>query len=150
MRPSSVKRMWIVTYSAPSHCLDQCWRIFNYIFGNKSNWKPNKKQQFSQKKFSLKIWSAQWQLFCLGVSVLRCHVLLMVLFYQHNVHGLHNNSHSCCPLNELLNGTSKLNNNIALNQVFVFRIINNCIHRILHRDDVITWNRFPQYWTPSH
>ena len=34
-------RQWLVAYSAPSHCLNQCWPIVNWTPGNKFQWNLN-------------------------------------------------------------------------------------------------------------
>ena len=33
---------WLVAYSAPSHCLNQCWPIVNWTPGNKFQWNLNR------------------------------------------------------------------------------------------------------------
>ena len=38
-------RQWLVTWSAPSHYLNQCWNIVNWTFRNKLQWNSNLKIQ---------------------------------------------------------------------------------------------------------
>ena len=61
-------RQWLVACSAPSHYLDQCWVIVNCILRNKPQWNQNTKLFIH--KMHLKISSAKWQPFCLGLNVL--------------------------------------------------------------------------------
>ena len=70
----------------------------------------------------------------------------MILFYGHNAHVLHNNSHHCCPLNELLNGTSKLNNDATLRKSLSFVLSIVVIHLTLNHEGAITWNHYLHYW----
>ena len=35
-------RQWLVAWSAPSHCLNQCWNIVNWTLENKFQWNRNR------------------------------------------------------------------------------------------------------------
>ena len=59
-------RYWLVTYSAPSHYLDQCWVVDNWTLRNKFQWDFNQIQNFSFIKTHLKISSGKWRPFCPG------------------------------------------------------------------------------------
>ena len=56
---------------APSHYLNQCWNIVNRTLGNKLQWNLNAIETFSFKEMHLKLSSAKWRPFCIGLSVLR-------------------------------------------------------------------------------
>ena len=57
-------RQWLVTYSAPSHYLNQCWVIVNWTLMNKLQWNFNQNTKLSFTKMHLKISSAKWRPFC--------------------------------------------------------------------------------------
>ena len=58
-----------VTWSASSHYLNQCWNIINFTLKNRFQWLI-KIHIFSFKKMHLKMLSAEWHLFCLGLNVI--------------------------------------------------------------------------------
>ena len=57
-------REWLVTYSAPSHYLKQCWFVVNLALRNKVQWNFNQNVKLSFKKMHLKTSSAIWWPFC--------------------------------------------------------------------------------------
>ena len=57
-------------WSAPSHYLNQWWNIVNWTLRNKLQWNLNRNLKFSFKKIRLKVSSAKWRLFFLGLNVL--------------------------------------------------------------------------------
>ena len=59
---SKSSQRWLVTYSAPSHYLDQCWVIVNWIFGNDLPWNFD----LSFTKIHLEISSLKRRPFCQG------------------------------------------------------------------------------------
>ena len=59
-------RQWLVAYSAPSHYLNQCRVIANWISRNKLQWNFIEIHNFSFPKMHLKIPSAEWRPFCAG------------------------------------------------------------------------------------
>ena len=63
-------RYWLVTWSTPSHCLDQHWYIVNWTLGNNFSQILMEIQTFSFKKTHLKILSAKWRPSCLSFNVL--------------------------------------------------------------------------------
>ena len=63
-------RQWLVAWSAPSHYLNQCWNIVNSNLRNKLQWNL-KQHTFSFKKIHLKMSSAKFWPFCLGLNVLK-------------------------------------------------------------------------------
>ena len=54
----------------PSHYLNQCWNIVNWIIGNKLQWNLNRNTHISFKKMHLKMSSGKLRPFCLGLNVL--------------------------------------------------------------------------------
>ena len=63
-------REWLVAYSAPSHCLNQCWIIVNWTLRNKRQWNLNLNKQISIHENVPEISSAKWGPFCLGRDAL--------------------------------------------------------------------------------
>ena len=59
-------RQWLVTYSAPSHYLNQCWVIINWILRNKLQRNFNQSMKFSFTSMHLKMSPATWRPFCSG------------------------------------------------------------------------------------
>ena len=59
------------TWSAPSPCLNQCWNIANWTIRNKLQYILIEIQIFSYMKMYLKMSSAKWRPFCLGLNVLK-------------------------------------------------------------------------------
>ena len=60
-------RQWLVTYSAPSHYLNQCWVVVNWTLRKNLQWFFFIKiRNFSFTKMHLKVSSAKWWPFCLG------------------------------------------------------------------------------------
>ena len=63
-------RLWLVAWSAPSHYLNQCWKIVNWNLRNREQTSVKsltKIHTFSFKKMHLKISSVKWRPFCLGL-----------------------------------------------------------------------------------
>ena len=54
----------------PSHYLNQCWNIVNWTIRNKLQWILIEIHTLSFKKLPLKLASAKWRPFCLGLNVL--------------------------------------------------------------------------------
>ena len=63
-------RYWLVTWSAPSHYLNQWWNIVDWALRNKIQKMVFAIFTFSFKKIQLKILPAQWLPLCIGLSVI--------------------------------------------------------------------------------
>ena len=63
-------RKWLVAWTAPSHYLNHCWNIVNWTLWNKLQWNCNRNSNIFIKKMHLKMSSAKWRPFCLGLNVL--------------------------------------------------------------------------------
>ena len=61
---------WLVTCTASSHYLNHCWNIINWPIRNKLQWNLIGFHTFPFKKMHLKMASAKWRPFCLGLNVL--------------------------------------------------------------------------------
>ena len=72
-------RKWLVTYSAPSHYLNQCWVIVNWTLRNKLQRNFSKKITFSFKKAHLKMSSAKWRLFCPGEDEFKNYIISLCI-----------------------------------------------------------------------
>ena len=60
---------WLVAYSVPSHYLNQCWFIVNWVLRNKLRRTFNQNTNFfihQNAKMHLNISSANWRPFCAG------------------------------------------------------------------------------------
>ena len=63
-------RWWLVACSAPGHYLNRCWNILIGHLGTNLSEIRIAIQTFSLTKIHLKMSSAKWLLFCLGLNVL--------------------------------------------------------------------------------
>ena len=64
-------RQWLFAWSVPSNCLNQCWNTVNWTITSRTNFSEILIEilTFSFKKMHLKVPSAKWRPFCLGLSV---------------------------------------------------------------------------------
>ena len=70
---------YIPARSVPSHYLNQCWNIVTLILRNKFQWNINR----NSYEMHLKMSSAKWPLFWLGLNVLNCLRLSIIHRYMH-------------------------------------------------------------------
>ena len=61
------------------HYLNQCWNIVNWALRSKLQWNFNRNCIFSFTKMRLKVSSAKWRPFCLGLNVLTIASLASIL-----------------------------------------------------------------------
>ena len=66
-------RLWLVTWSAPSHYLNQCWDIVNWTLRNKLQWTLNRNSNLFIQENHLKVSSAKWRPFCVGLNELKAY-----------------------------------------------------------------------------
>ena len=71
--------MWLVAWSAPSHYLNQCWNIVNWTLRNKLQWNFNRSSNIVIQEMRLKVSSAKWRPFYLGLNVL---ILQHILWWK--------------------------------------------------------------------
>ena len=64
-------RQWLVTSLTSNHYLNQCWHIVDRIVGNKFKWNLNHNTAIFIEENNLKMLSAKWRPFFLGLNVLR-------------------------------------------------------------------------------
>ena len=62
-------RLWLVACSAPSHYLNQCCLVVNWIARNKFQWNVNRNYYIFIQENGLENKSAKFRIFCLGLSV---------------------------------------------------------------------------------
>ena len=62
-------RQWLFAWTTPSHYLNQCWYVVNWTLKNKRQWILSE-FNFLFKKMHLKMSSAKWRPFCLGLNLL--------------------------------------------------------------------------------
>ena len=62
-------RLWLSTWSVPSHYLNQCWFIVNWTLGNKLQWNSNQNIDILIQIMHLKMSSANCQSFCSSLDV---------------------------------------------------------------------------------
>ena len=72
LKPLLVKNKWLVAWSAPSHYLNQWWNIVNSNLTNSSE-VVSEIRTFAFRKMHLKMLSAKWGPFCLGLNVSTSH-----------------------------------------------------------------------------
>ena len=63
-------RQWLVAWPVPTHYLNQCWNIVDWIFRNNLQWNLNWNSYISIKQNTFENTSGKWQMFCLGLNVL--------------------------------------------------------------------------------
>ena len=68
----------------PSHFLNQCWVIVNWAPRNKLQWNFNQNIKLFFSKMRLKMASAKWRLFRLGLDELRC-ILVFVFSIMNQI-----------------------------------------------------------------
>ena len=60
----------LVIWTAPSHCLNQCWNIVNWILGNKLHWNFNWNSNIFSQENAFKMSSVKWHPISLSLNVL--------------------------------------------------------------------------------
>ena len=73
--PGSSLLQVIITCLVPSHYLNQCWLIANWITTNKPQWNSNQYIIFSIQKIHLKLPSARWRPSCSLHNVSMCWIM---------------------------------------------------------------------------
>ena len=100
-------RWWLVACSVPTHHLNQCWMIVNWILENKLQWNLNQNTTIFLPENKLKLSSPKWPPFCLDiddqcVKNIDCQISRAYggvegpphIFFRHHAisYGWHNNS----------------------------------------------------------
>ena len=75
----------------------QCWNIVNSTHRNKLQWNLKRNSYIFIQEMHLKMWSAKWQPFCLGLNVLkiilRCYFTTSAINHQYGIVSTKQQSH---------------------------------------------------------
>ena len=71
-------RQWLVVCLAPSHYLDQCWKIFNWTFRNKLQWNFNRNSNIFIQEVAFENVVCKIASICLSLNELMLLTLLAI------------------------------------------------------------------------